>query len=443
MTTMPMIRPAYLVLTAAALGFTFAACSSEDTPSQPTTNAAGPTTSTDASQATTTTSTTTSTTGTPVTSTTDTGTAATTTTGTTTSGTGAGGATMTATTVTGSTTDTSTSTTGGGCPVAGQLDCGNGCQDVMSDAANCGACAMACGEGVSCVNGSCGDSCATLAGAIDRGGSYVLEFGDTYFAAQAAGGKIIEFRRASGSNLFTGPEANETNFGSTLWTAPQADWDWPPPTAVDSEPYTVTADDAAGTITMVSNGTPTPGPDVTITKVFAADLCANAIDITYTVTNNAATEDSFAPWEVSRVQPGGLTFFGAQEGLLAGSTLTAQYETDTYWFDHMVDATGDLKLFAEATQGYAAYTNGTDLFVKAFTDVPANAHPPDHGEVEVYEDANDGYVELEVIGANATVAAGASTTLNMRWFVRPMPDGATRTVGDAALKAAAVALASQ
>lgn len=442
MKSTPMIRPAYLVLTLGLFGFGFAGCSSDDSPSQPSTNAAGPATSTVGSQSTSNTSTTSSTTGATVTSTTtSTSAAATTTTGTTT--TGAGGATTTAATVTGSTTDASTSTTGGACPVAGQLDCGSGCQDVMSDAANCGACGMPCGEGISCVSGQCEGGCATLAGAIDRDGSYVLEFGDTYFAAQAAGGKIIEFRRAGGSNLFTGPSANETNFGSTLWTAPQADWDWPPPTAVDSEAYTVAVDDAAATITMVSNGTPTPGPDVTVTKVFAADLCANAIDITYTVTNNGAAADEFAPWEVTRVQPGGLTFFGAQEGLLAGSTLTAQYETDTYWFDHMVDSTGDLKLFAEATQGYVAYTQGTDLFVKAFMDVPTGAHPPDHGEIEVYEDTNDGYVEVEVIGANASVAAGASTSMHVRWFVRPMPDGATRTVGDAALKAAAVALASQ
>src|SRR5690606_21501469 len=207
---------------------------------------------------------------------------------------------------------------------------------------------------------------------IDRGGSYVLEFGDTYFAAQAAGGKIIEFRRAAGSNLIS--TVHTSNFGSTLWTAPQVDWNWPPPSAVDSEAYTVTADDVAGTITMVSNGTPTPGPAVTVTKLFAADVCGGAVNVTYTVTSNEATEISIAPWEVSRVVPGGLSFFGGQEGLLGASQLTAEFITDTYWFNHMEGNQSGLKLFAEATRGYLAFTNGSDLFLRDWSDVAANAH---------------------------------------------------------------------
>ncbi|HEU5074296.1 MAG TPA: hypothetical protein VFU02_08985 [Polyangiaceae bacterium] len=279
-----------------------------------------------------------------------------------------------------------------------------------------------------------------LAGPIERSGSYVLEFGDLYFAAVAAGGKVVEFKRSGGANVFTTDAAHETNFGSTLWTAPQVDWEWPPVPEIDSEPYTVTVDDAAGSITMVSNGVPSVGPNVTVTKVFTANPCDQTVDISYSIANSGTAAASFAAWSVTRVLPGGLSFWGAEEGLLAGSDLDAEFLTDTYWFDHVVDATGDLKLFSEGNAGYIAFTQGTDLFVEAFSDVPATAHPPDHGEVEVYEDTADGYVELEVVGSYGSIAAGSAATLEMRWYLRPMPDGATRTAGDAALKAAVLDL---
>jgi len=279
-----------------------------------------------------------------------------------------------------------------------------------------------------------------LAGPVDRDGTYVLEFGDLYFEVDAAGGKVVEFKRGGGSNVFTTSAVHETNFGSTLWTAPQADWTWPPVPEIDSEPYTVTVDEAGASITMVSAGTPSVGPNVTVTKVFTANLCDAAIDISYSVANSGSAAASFAAWEVTRVVPGGLSFWGAEDGLLGESVLPAEFVTDTYWFDHMVDTTGDRKLFSEGVGGYIAFTQGTDLFVKSFSDVPGSGHPPDHGEVEVYEDAADGYVELEVVGSYGQIAAGSAATLQMRWYLRPMPEGATRAVGDAALKAAVLDL---
>lgn len=268
----------------------------------------------------------------------------------------------------------------------------------------------------------------------------MLEFGELYFAVDADGGKVVEFKRAGGANVFTTSAVHDTNFGSTLWTAPQVDWEWPPVPEVDSEPYTVTVDEAQATITMVSGGSPSVGPNVTVTKVFTANPCAQAVDISYSIANSGAAAASFSAWEVTRVVPGGLSFWGAEEGLLGASDLTAEFVDGAYWFDHVVDTTSGRKLFSEGSGGYIAFTQGTDLFVKAFGDVPANGHPPDHGEVEVYEGEDDGYVELEVVGSYGSVAAGSAATLEMRWYLRPMPDGATRAVGDAALKAAVQAL---
>lgn len=116
--------------------------------------------------------------------------------------------------------------------------------------------------------------------------------------------------------------------------------------------------------------------------------------------------------------------------LLLGSSLSAQFIDGTYWFDHMNLGTGK-KLFAEATDGYLAFTRGSDLFVRSWNDVPVDAHPPGHGEVEVYE--GTGYVELEVLGPYTSLAPGASTSVDIRWQVRPLPSNASRKVDDSGL----------
>ena len=53
------------------------------------------------------------------------------------------------------------------------------------------------------------------------------------------------------------------------------------------------------------------GSAVTVTKQFTPVPDSGAIDVTYTLTNVSPTVGiSLAPWQVSRVATGGLTFFG-------------------------------------------------------------------------------------------------------------------------------------
>jgi hypothetical protein len=280
--------------------------------------------------------------------------------------------------------------------------------------------------------------CETLTEAVDQSGTYVLAFGDTYFAAVPAGGKIVEFRRGTGTNLLTGNEFDATNFGSTLWTSPQVDWDWPPPTELDSDPYTVVVDEAAATITMTSGVATSVGPQVSVQKVFAADLCGGAIDITYTVTNEAASAASFGPWAVTRTKAGGLGFFAGTRRGYDADVLPATEMGGVIWFDHAAQSSPMDKMFADGSGGYVAWTDGTDLLVQSFADVAVSAQAPEHGEVEVYDGEN--YVEYEIQGTYGSVAAAGSVSLQVRWMVRPFPDGATRTTGDAALVSAVMAL---
>lgn len=277
---------------------------------------------------------------------------------------------------------------------------------------------------------------------IERGGNYVLEFGDTYFEVQKAGGKVIELRRGTGENLFTTSAVNSTNFGATFWTSPQS-WPWPPPTALDADDYTVTVDEALGTITMVSEAT-TDAPLVTVTKVFAANLCDESIDITYTVSNAGTTSVTIAPWEVSRALPEGVSFFPAGSLCATCNNLltvpivavpTGQTDTQYFFYEHGTASDVDKKLFADGTGGWLAWANDTDLYVKKWADVPVSEQLTSEGEAEVEIYAGDGYVELEVQGPSATLTAapGGTTSFAMKWFVRTLPTGAQPTAGNQAL----------
>ena len=74
------------------------------------------------------------------------------------------------------------------------------------------------------------------------GSVFSFQFGDTLFAVDAnLGGRIVTFS-LSAHNILTGPAVDAANFGSTFWSSPQSDWNWPPPPEIDSAPYTASLD---------------------------------------------------------------------------------------------------------------------------------------------------------------------------------------------------------
>ncbi len=80
----------------------------------------------------------------------------------------------------------------------------------------------------------------TYAGPVTvAGDNYILEFNHIYFEVNAQiGGRITTFS-LDGKNVLTGPSVNPDNYGSTFWTSPQSDWDWPPIPEIDNLPLIV------------------------------------------------------------------------------------------------------------------------------------------------------------------------------------------------------------
>lgn len=288
----------------------------------------------------------------------------------------------------------------------------------------------------------------TLVGDIDRGaGRYVFEMAGTYFEVSTTGGRIVAFGPSSAVNLLSPPGVNSEYgfiYGSTLWTSPQADWGWPPPTTLDSGTYTASLE--GDTVTMTSSAnTPLGSTSLQVTKSFTPDLTDGSILVTYTIANVGASDVSLAPWEVTRFFPGGLTLFPSGS-TSAATSLTYSEFAGHIWYDQSLQ--GGEKLFGDSGDGWIAHVDrrsdaagdpATDyLVVLQWDDVPLAAQAPGEGEVEIYNGAT--YIEVEVQGPYGPLASGASTSFTERWTLLPLTTLAPVAGSEAVLEAVQAAL---
>ncbi|MBN1612217.1 MAG: DUF4380 domain-containing protein [Polyangiaceae bacterium] len=277
---------------------------------------------------------------------------------------------------------------------------------------------------------------ARLVGPVDRGsGVFALELesdrGSLYFEANAhTGGRITVFR-ANGLNLLTGPEVNATNWGSTFWPSPQV-WPWPPDPAFDSAPYAARIDGTS--VVMTSPLASVDGVGTfTVIKRFAPDLARLAVDVEYTIKNDGQSTIRVAPWEVTRVAKGGLSFFPAGEGIVRSGLATTE-RAGVVWFREAPEAIlqpDSPKLFADGAEGWIAHVASNVLFLKRFPKIPvASQARPDEAEIEIYVNPTDGYIELEPQGALTELVPGASLSWTVTWYARVLPGGVTPAVGN-------------
>jgi hypothetical protein len=245
-----------------------------------------------------------------------------------------------------------------------------------------------------------------------------------------AGGRVTSLR-SGGFEVLSGADVDASNYGSTFWTSPQSAWGWPPPFEIDRGVYSVAASE--GELVLTSAVHEPLG--VRVTKRFSVDAARRGFAMEYVIDNAGGAPTRCAPWEVTRVAAGGLTFFPT--GPLASGALALQERAGAVWFDHgaqrsRLPADG-LKSFAVGERGWLAHVRGGLLFIKRFAPVPCDLQAPGEAEIEVY--ANPHYVELEVQGRYAPIAAGGSVSWTVLWCVREVPAGIAAAAGSADLVA--------
>jgi hypothetical protein len=284
-------------------------------------------------------------------------------------------------------------------------------------------------------NGSKGDIVKANSGMPSAAGSlYSFQFGDTQFAVDAKlGGRIVTFA-FSGRNILTGPTVDAANFGSTFWSSPQSDWNWPPPPEIDSAPYAASLDGAV----LSLSGATAESLGLAVNKKFSADRQTGVVSVVYTLANLGNQPRRVAPWEITRVAAGGLTFFPMGEGgprKGPQDLLSPIIANGVAWFAYDAAAiTADQKLFADGKEGWIAHVDGDLLLVKSFADTSPGQAAPGEAEIEIYANAGHTYVEVENQGAYVHLAPGAATAWTVCWMLRKLDLASTPAkVGSAAL----------
>ena len=236
------------------------------------------------------------------------------------------------------------------------------------------------------------------------------------------GGKIMSLKY-KGKEIISQTKQAES-FGSTFWTSPQKEWNWPPVPEFDKSPYTVEdIPSPKGGFVMTSEVS--PRLKYRIRKEFVADPKDGAIVVTYSIINESDEERRVAPWEITRVEnKGGLIFFDAPAASITpASLMNFVPKSGAMWYTP--DETGENRKINADGKGWLAYCNDGLLMVKKFQDLKAGEPAPDEAEIQVYVNRGKTYIELESQGAYTTLKPQGELSWTVRWYLLPVSDTPT------------------
>ena len=241
---------------------------------------------------------------------------------------------------------------------------------------------------------------------------YFINVGNLHMMISENGGKILSLKydETEVISQLRWPES----FGSTFWTSPQREWNWPPVSEFDKQPYTVEQNDDE----IVITSQPSSRLGLQVSKKFTTDKQRKAIVITYSIKNVTDTIRSVAPWEITRVPNSGLIFFDAsKESISPANLLPFQFAHNAAWYQ--ADAINENRKINADGKGWLAYANNGLLLVKQFTDLDASQPAPGEAEVQVYVNRGTTYIELESQGAYTALNPGQQLSWTVCWYLLP------------------------
>jgi hypothetical protein len=322
----------------------------------------------------------------------------------------------------------------------------------------CGKCGsgMKCGTDGDCRTGTCTagkclDGFAATATVTQNGNLWRIALGTVIFEVdQSAAGKVYTFS-IDGTDVVA---KNIAATGSAFWTSPQSGWytngnTWPPPNEMDTSAYTPSSKDNILTMTG-----PAWGGGLSITKRYWGNVEHQAVTLEYTIKNGTTDAVSKAPWEITRVYAGGLTFFPnadawIKQGDASFSIVPVTTSQGAVWFnDNAASYTSNVKGGADGAEGWAAHiacgtglkrtcTTGASspILIKQWTDTPASDETvnPTEREVEIYVDQSNTYEEFEQQGLFQSIPTGGTLVWTVHWLLRYLPTTVAPMPGSADL----------
>ena len=239
------------------------------------------------------------------------------------------------------------------------------------------------------------------------------------------GGRVASFTHQGKEILRTDRDANHWQWGSTVWTSPQADWNWPPIAAFDQEAYEVTAQDGQ-LIEVTSPIDPTTQLQLIKRFQFARDTKSGpSLQLNYRLANKSNEVRKVALWENTRVNWDGWVEFPSDgEFRLADPQRPVITQPKK-------NGVVRIKLDSEQPQGQKIfYTPPADLktlrnryhsnglVLTKIRELPVSV-APDQAPLEIYLAPQEGFAELEYQGGFVELKPGEIATLNVIWKLAP------------------------
>lgn len=213
-----------------------------------------------------------------------------------------------------------------------------------------------------------------------------------------------------------------TDWGTVLWSSPQAEWMWPPIDVLDSKPYSLSTEEDR--VILTSEIDKKTGYQFTKTYLPTGD---DRIAITYRITNHSDHKKKVAPLEVTRLPPSGSIFYPhGNTDMISGIfyPLDVQVIDDLTWYQY--DArkirTDHHKAMQDGKEGWLAYVDKGYLLVKEFADNPPEAIAGGEREVEIFAHVEHIFIEMKQQGAAVELEQGESLDWTVIWHIKKLPE---------------------
>ena len=260
----------------------------------------------------------------------------------------------------------------------------------------------------------------TVQGSVDEG--FTIKAGDVTMTVSAKeGGKIMSYKY--GDQEMLSQLRMQNQYGSTFWTSPQKEWNWPPVTEFDRGAYTDETPAADAGKALVLTSQVARKLPFQIQKRYTPDPKGKFIKVAYTIVNKGDAERKVAPWEISRVvaDESALIFFDAPvEGITPAGLIPFKAESGASWYS-FEQAPQNRKINSDG-KGWLAYAAGNLLMIKKFADLTPTQPAPDEAEIQVYVNQGKTYIELESQGEYKNLQPGESLTWEVVWYLVELKD---------------------
>ena len=240
-------------------------------------------------------------------------------------------------------------------------------------------------------------------------GKYIVKSGAVSMTVDINGGKIMSFKNGEAEVISQTRFPN--SFGSTFWTSPQKEWNWPPVAEFDRLPYTVESGDRLVMTSQLSERL-----KYRVTKTFTSNEADESIAVTYTIKNESDETRKVAPWEITRVPNDGIIFFDSPLGSITPAGLMNFTSAHGFSWYQADEAPQNRKVNADG-KGWLAYCANGLLMVKKFQDLEASQPAPDEAEIQVYVNMRKTFIELESQGAYTTLQPGEELRWTVTWYL--------------------------